>query len=81
MAWIKTINPEAAEGPLREEYDAAVKRAGKVYQILQIQSINPGTLHHGLALYVAAMHGASGLSRLEREFLATVVSRANHCFY
>ena len=29
MAWIKTIKPEAAEGPLRDEYDAAVKRAGK----------------------------------------------------
>ena len=81
MAWIKTIGPGAAEGPLREEYEAASKRAGKVFQILQVQSLNPRTLHHGLALYLASMHGPSGVTRLEREMLATVVSRANRCFY
>ena len=81
MAWIKTIAPEAAEGALRQEYDAALERAGKVYQILQVQSLNPRTLHHGIALYSAVMHGPSALTRVEREFLATVVSRANRCVY
>jgi alkylhydroperoxidase family enzyme len=81
MAWIETIDPRDAEGALKAEYDAAVARAGKVYQILRIQSLNPATLHHSMALYKAAMHGASGLSRVEREMLATVVSRANDCFY
>jgi alkylhydroperoxidase family enzyme len=81
MAWIKTIGPDGAEGPLREEYEAAVARAGKVFQILQVQSLNPETLHASLSLYRSAMHGPSGLSRMEREFLATVVSQVNHCFY
>ena len=81
MAWIKTIRPGAAEGPLRKEYDAASRRAGKVYQILQVQSLNPRTLHHGIGLYLATMHGPSGLTRTEREMLAAVVSCVNHCFY
>ena len=81
MAWIKTIGPKDATGALGAEYDAAIKRAGKVYQILQVQSLNATTLHHGIALYRASMHGASGLSRVEREMLATIVSRTNGCFY
>lgn len=81
MAWIKTIGPGEATEALKDEYEAAVARAGKVFQILQLQSLNPETLHASLGLYKSAMHGPSGLSRVEREFLATVVSRANHCFY
>ena len=81
MAWIKTIAPQDADGPLKEEYDAAIRRAGRVYGILRVQSLNAETLHRSLELYKAAMHGPSGLSRTEREMLATVVSRANDCFY
>jgi alkylhydroperoxidase family enzyme len=81
MAWITTIEPEKSEGPLKDEYDRAVARAGRVYRILQLQSLNPLTLHASLELYLATMHGPSGLSRSERELLATVVSRANACHY
>ena len=81
MAWIKTVPPEDADGVLKQEYDAAVARAGKVFQILKVQSLNPRTLHQSMALYAAAMHGPSGLTRAERELLATVVSRINDCFY
>jgi alkylhydroperoxidase family enzyme len=34
-----------------------------------------------MQLYREAMYGDSGLSRIEREFLAVVVSRANDCRY
>ncbi len=81
MAWIKMIEPGEAEGELRQEYSAAVQRAGKVFNILKIQSLNPATLHASMDLYLASMYGPSGLSRVEREMLATVVSWANHCFY
>jgi uncharacterized peroxidase-related enzyme len=81
MAWIKTIDPLEASGELKDEYDKAVKRAGKVFNILKIQSLNPGTLRASTDLYLAAMHGPSGLTRAEREMLGTVVSWANHCFY
>ena len=81
MSWIKTIGPNQASGPLKDEYDRAVERAGKVFNILKIQSLNPATLHASMELYLATMHAPSGLSRAEREIIATVVSWANHCFY
>ena len=81
MAWIKTIEPGEAAGELKAEYDKAVRRAGKVFNILKVQSLNPAALRASMDLYLAMMHGPSGLSRAEREMLATVVSWANQCFY
>ena len=81
MAWIKMIEPEEATGTLKEEYSRAVARAGKVFNILKIQSVNPATLGASMKLYLASMHGPSGLSRAERELLGVVASWANHCFY
>ena len=81
MAWIKVVEPEEATGALKQEYDSALERAGKVFNILKIQSLNPSVLKASMQLYGATMFGPSGLSRAEREMLATVVSWANHCFY
>jgi alkylhydroperoxidase family enzyme len=81
MAWINTIEPEEATGELKSEYDQGVRRAGKVFSILQVQSLNPPVLHLSMQMYLATMYGPSGLSRAEREMLAIVVSWANHCFY
>lgn len=81
MAWIETILPEQATGELKKEYDAAVRRAGRVYNVIRLQSLNPASLHASVNLYLALMHGPSPLTRAQREMIATVVSRANHCFY
>ncbi|MCI0414384.1 carboxymuconolactone decarboxylase family protein [bacterium] len=81
MAWIKVIQPEEATGELRKEYDAALERAGYIAQVLRIQSLNPKSLHISIEFYKWIMKGPSGLSRAEREMLATVVSQVNHCFY
>jgi uncharacterized peroxidase-related enzyme len=81
MSWIKTIEPEQATGGLKLEYEKAIKRAGKVFNILKVQSLNPESLRASMQLYLATMYSRSGLSRAEREMLATVVSWANHCFY
>jgi len=78
---LRLTDVDEATGPLRAEYDAAIGRAGRVYRILQVQSLNPETLHRSIGLYLASMHGPSGLARAEREMLAVVVSRANDCFY
>jgi uncharacterized peroxidase-related enzyme len=81
MAWIKVIELEDATGDLQQEYEKAVARAGKVFNILKVQSLNPAALAASMQMYLATMYGPSGLSRAEREMLATVVSWANHCFY
>lgn len=81
MAWIRTIDHECAEGLLASEYKAAVARAGRVFNILKIQSLNPPVLQSSMALYLNVMHKPSPLSRAQRELIATVVSRANNCHY
>ena len=81
MAWIEMVEPEFATAELKKEYAKAVKRAGKVFNILKVQSLNPETLRASMGLYLATMHAPSGLSRSERELLAVVVSWANNCFY
>ncbi len=81
MAWIKIVELEEAAGELKAEYDRAVHRAGKVFNILKVQSLNAKTLDASMGLYLATMHSPSRLSRAERELMATVVSVANRCFY
>ena len=81
MAWIKVVEPEEASGEIKVEYDKAIRRAGKVFNIVKIQGLNPRTLRASIDLYLATMYAPSGLSRVEREMIGTVVSWANHCFY
>ena len=81
MAWIKTVPETDATGLVRAEYDAAIARAGRVWQILQIQSLNGPALKTSIAQYGTMMHGSSPLTRAQREMLAVVVSRANNCHY
>lgn len=81
MARIRTIPPEEATDLLKKEYDEAVRRAGRVFNIIRLQSLNPRVLGASVALYKAIMFGPSSLSRADREMIATTVSAANRCFY
>jgi alkylhydroperoxidase family enzyme len=81
LAWIKTVEHQDGAGDLKIEYDKAVRRASRLFNIVKLQSLKPRTLRASMDLYLATMHAPSGLSRAERELLATVVSWANHCFY
>ena len=81
MPHLRLIDVEDATGPLLEQYDAAVGRAGKVFNIVKAMSLRPAVLGRSMALYREIMFAPCGLSRQERELLATVVSRANDCFY
>ena len=81
MAHLRLIDVEEATGLLKDEYDAAVGRAGKVFNIVKSMSLRPGVLKRSMDLYKEVMFGPSGLSRQERELLAVVVSRQNDCHY
>jgi len=82
MAWIKTVRPGEAKGLLAKLYDAAVERAGKVFQIIEVQSLRPQVLQASTRLYIEIVHSPrSSLSRAQREMIATTVSRINECFY
>lgn len=81
MAYIQLVSDNEATGRLKELFDAAIARAGKVYGIVRTMSPNPAVLEASMGVYMQIMKGPSGLSRRERELLAVVVSRANDCFY
>ena len=81
MAYLRLIDESEADGLLAEEYDAAVERAGKVFNILKAMSLRPGVLRASMELYEEIMFGESGLSRRERELLATVTSAEQSCHY
>ena len=82
MAWIRTIDPADATGLLRRLYDDAVRRAGKVFHVLRLQSLRPEALEASTRLYLELMHSRrGGLSRAQREMIATVVSSVNGCHY
>ena len=81
VAYIKTIAPDVAEGALLDQYQAALRRAGKIWNIVRIMSPNPGVLSASMNLYTQIMHGPSPLTRGQREMLAVTVSKANDCHY
>ncbi len=81
MPWIPTVPEGEADGILRREYEAALKRAGKIFHIVSIQSLRPRVLRASIGLYQALMIEEGALPRWVRELLAVVVSRANECHY
>lgn len=81
MAYLRLIEVDEATGELRVEYDAALERAGRVFNIVKAMSLRPAVLSRSIELYRAIMFGPSPLSRRERELLAVVVSSANDCHY
>lgn len=81
MSFIKPIETDDATGLLARIYGAAIKRAGKVFQILRIQSNNANSLKASMDLYAATMLRESPITRRQREMMAVVVSKANGCHY
>ena len=81
MAHLRLIEEGEATDGLRREYDAAIRRAGKVFNIVKAMSLNAAVLQRSMQLYGAIMLAPSPLSRVERELLAVVVSATNECRY
>ena len=81
MPWIQQVPIDEATGRLRERFDAAIRRAGRVWNIVHIMSLNPRVLESSMRLYIDVMKGRSPLTRAQRELLATVISAELDCHY
>jgi alkylhydroperoxidase family enzyme len=82
MAWIRTIAEGEATGALAPIYKAAMERAGRVFGILRVMSLQPEILKASMGFYTASTtHPRSPLPRWFRELVALHVSRLNGCFY
>ena len=81
MPYIEQIAVEDATGWLRKQFETAQERAGRVWHIVHVMSLNPRTMDASLRLYGALMFGASPLARWRLEMPAVVTSQLNDCFY
>lgn len=81
MAWIRTVPEDTATGSVREQYEDAKRRAGWVWNVIKVSSLRPDLMVSSMAVYLAAFHKQSGLTRAQKEMIATVVSKLNHCHY
>lgn len=81
VAWIKQYTLDEATGLVKKELEKAMKRAGRVWGIVQIMSQNGRIMKESMELYGATMFADSPLSRQQREMLAVIVSKVNTCFY
>jgi alkylhydroperoxidase family enzyme len=81
MPHIHQVPHHESEGLLRAELDEALRRAGRIWNIVAVQSQNPAALRDSIRLYATLMFGESPLTRAQREMLAVVTSQVNDCFY
>jgi uncharacterized peroxidase-related enzyme len=58
-----------------------VEKLGFVPNVYSAYSLKPQRLRNFMAMYNEIMLSESGLSKLEREMVAVVVSSANRCYY
>ena len=81
MAFIKLFKFEESSGLLKKEYEKGMRRAGRIWNVLTIQSQTPEILKNSMNLYGSTMFGNSNISRFNSELLAVVTSISNECEY
>ncbi len=81
MPFIRQVPIGEATGILKRQFDAAIKRAGRLWHILHIMSVNPLALRDSMLFYRTIMFAESPLTRSQREMLATVTSSEQQCHY
>ena len=81
MSNIREIPEAEATGLLRRLYDEALARAGRIWNIVRVMSLNPRVMQTTMRFYRTLMFGSSPLNRWRREMLAVVTSKVNGCFY
>jgi len=78
---IPPLEREKLDGDLREYFALCEEKLGFVPNVLAAHSFSSAKLRVFRELYDELMLADSGLSKLEREMIAVVVSSANHCLY
>lgn len=74
-------DPATLDDDLQVVFQKCIDKLGLVPNVLSTYSMRPQRLRNFLTLYNEIMFSESGLSKLEREMVAVVVSSANRCYY
>jgi len=72
----ETLDPE-----MKKYFALCEEKLGIIPNVLIAYASRPNKLRHFVSFYNEIMLGPSGLSKLDREMIALVVSSANHCYY
>src|SRR5438045_4340991 len=78
---LPVADPEALDEELQELFALCTEKLGIVPNVLRAYSLRPQKLRNFVAMYNELMLAPSGLSKLEREMVAVVVSSVNRCYY
>src|ERR1700759_1145638 len=74
-------DPTALDDDLKAIWQKCVDKLGFVPNVFSAYSLKPQRLRNFMAMYNEIMLSDSGLSKLEREMVAVVVSSANRGYY
>lgn len=74
-------DPTSLDADLQAIWRKCVDKLGFVPNVFSTYSLKPQRLRNFMAMYNEIMLSPSGLSKLEREMIAVVVSSANRCYY
>ena len=66
---------------MKKYFQICREKLGLLPNVLRAYAFRPAKLKTFVSFYNELMLGDSGLSKLEREMIAVVVSSTNHCFY
>ena len=74
-------DPADLDEDMQRYFAVCMEKLGMVPNVLRTFSVNQDKLRAFVQYYNTLMLAPSGLSKLEREMVAVVVSSANRCFY
>ena len=74
-------DPATLDDDLQAIWQKCVDKLGFVPNVFSAYSLKPQRLRNFMAMYNEIMLSDPGLSKLEREMVAVVVSSANRCYY
>jgi uncharacterized peroxidase-related enzyme len=74
-------DPATLDEDLKVIWHKCVEKLGFVPNVFSAYSLRPQRLRNFMAMYNEIMLSESGLTKLERETVAVVVSSANRCYY
>jgi uncharacterized peroxidase-related enzyme len=74
-------DPKTLDEDLQVVWKKCIDKLGFVPNVLASYSLRPQRLRNFMTMYNEIMLSDSGLSKLEREMVAVVVSSANRCYY
>ena len=82
MSFIREIEPDAAEGALKEVYERIMtSRNGRLPPVMKVLGLKPELLDRLEQLNSTISFGGSSLGRRREEMIATLVSALNECHY